>query len=110
MEKTLKSVTLYVVVIVTISLILVLALSPVFKHSMAKTTAVSVQIVEQEGYRVGVSNGHVAIFEVGRTSEPMVETNIDVAGLRSVDRQMLDSGIIVVTYEDVLKLLEDFGS
>jgi hypothetical protein len=40
----------------------------------------------------------------------MIETTIDIEGLRAVDRTMLEAGIGADSYEDVLKLLEDFGS
>lgn len=53
--------------------------------------------------------GMIAVFIDG-SNEPMLITDIDVAGLREYDRQQLVGGIGAATYEDVLRFLEDFGS
>ena len=63
---------------------------------------------QQGGYIIRSYNGRVAVFTDGST--PAVETDIDVNMLRAYDRRLLERGIEVSTYEDALRLLEDFGS
>jgi len=65
----------------------------------------------QEGkFIVRAHNGKIALFTDDFTITPAIETDIDVNGLRAYDRALLERGIEVDTYEDVLRLLEDFGS
>ena len=63
---------------------------------------------EQYGgkYLVRTYNGKIAFF----TDGAVIETDIDVSGLRAYDRQLLENGIAACTYEEVLQLLEDFSS
>ena len=61
-------------------------------------------------YILRTFNGNIAIFYGEFQNEPAIETEIKVEKLRAVDRALLDAGIEVEKYEDVLKLLEDFGS
>ena len=66
---------------------------------------------EQAGkYIVRAHNGKIALFTDDFTLTPAIETDIDISGLRAYDRRLLENGIVVSTYEDVLRLLEDFGS
>jgi len=61
-------------------------------------------------YILRTFNGNIAVFYGEFQNEPAIETGIRVDGLRSVDKALLDKGIEVEKYDDVLKLLEDFGS
>ena len=71
-------------------------------------TAPAVVTAAQRGvYIVRSYNGKVALFMNNTT--PAVETDIDVNMLRAHDRQLLEHGIEVSTYEEALRLLEDFG-
>ena len=54
-------------------------------------------------------NGRIALFSDSFASAPAVETDIDISLLRAYDRELLENGIEVDTYEDVLRLLEDLG-
>ena len=66
---------------------------------------------EQAGkYVVRAYNGKIALFESGTASTPIIETDIEVSALRAYDRRLLEDGIEVDSYEDVLRLFEDFGS
>jgi len=66
---------------------------------------------ERDGrYIVRTHNGKIALFTDDFALTPAIETDIDVSGLRAYDRMLLKNGIEVGTYEDVLRLLEDFGS
>lgn len=56
-------------------------------------------------------NGLVGVFYKETESEgPIMQTEIDVNGLRAVDRELVEKGIEVSSYEAVLKLIEDFSS
>lgn len=53
---------------------------------------------------------HVAVYSGARGRTPVSVTGIEVSGLRSADRAMLDAGIPVADRETLLYLLEDLGS
>ena len=55
-------------------------------------------------------NGKIALFSDSFAAAPAIETDIDVSLLRAYDRELLENGIEVNTYEDVLRLLEDLES
>jgi len=66
-------------------------------------------VAEEQGggkYLVQTYNGKITLFSDGA----VIETDIDVSGLRAYDRQLLENGIEAYTYEEVLQLLEDFSS
>lgn len=54
--------------------------------------------------------GNICVYYMDNNGIPAIITDIPVEGLRSVDREMIERGIEVSTKEEVLKLLEDFGS
>lgn len=57
------------------------------------------------------SNGsHVAVYSNSRSRSPLRVTAIEVSGLRSADRALLEAGIPVRDRETLLFLLEDLGS
>ena len=60
-------------------------------------------------YIVKSQDGKVALFTGEFVASPAILTDIDVAALREYDRLMLEAGIPVDTYDEVLRLLEDFG-
>ena len=41
---------------------------------------------------------------------PIMQTDINLSSLRKADREMLREGITVESYNDIMSLLEDFGS
>ena len=53
--------------------------------------------------------GNVAVF-YGEDQQPIFETEIAVSGLRQTDAEKLQKGIMAASYEEVLRLLEDFNS
>lgn len=55
-------------------------------------------------------DGHVGVFSPHSSHMPVTVTDIEVAGLRDADRAMLSSGIAVADQDELLSLLEDFGS
>ena len=60
-------------------------------------------------YVVGSYNGNVAVYVSGQKA-PQTVTNIPLSSLRETDRQSVESGIPVGSYEELQQLLEDFGS
>lgn len=56
------------------------------------------------------SGGYVAVFTDARDREPVTVTGIELTGLRSVDRAMVEEGIPVSDRRELLSLLEDLGS
>jgi len=65
---------------------------------------------EEEAYTVGIFNGRVGVFYGEFKDVPAIETNIDENSLRQADRELLQEGITVENYDEVLCLLEDFNS
>jgi hypothetical protein len=61
------------------------------------------------GYMVKASDGKVAVF-MPPGGEPVVVTGVDVSTLRSHDIALLENGVSVNTYEQLIRLLEDFSS
>ncbi|MBQ5405658.1 MAG: hypothetical protein IIU18_03420 [Oscillospiraceae bacterium] len=56
------------------------------------------------------SGGYVAVFETGRSREPLRVTRIELKCLRAADRAMVEAGIPVLSRQELLQLLEDLGS
>jgi hypothetical protein len=75
--------------------------------------AVSAQATAHTGgsplYTLREYRGKIAVFSGAFSAIPAIETDIDVAGLREYDRELLERGIEVDAYEGVLRLLEDFS-
>ena len=64
---------------------------------------------DEARYIIKSQDGKVALFTGEFVSSPAILTDIDITGLREYDRLMLEAGIPVDTYDEVLRLLEDFG-
>ncbi len=109
-NKALKMTLLYFAVFVSALMIIALVITSVVRGVSADIPTVLTQTQTNNYYWLRSYNGHLAVFNNKADLSPMIETTIDVEGLRSVDRQMLENGIEAKSYEDVLKLLEDFGS
>lgn len=65
---------------------------------------------ETAAYVLRESGGRVAVFERGRSREPMAVTPIELDCLRAVDQAMLRQGLPVENHRELLLLLEDLGS
>jgi hypothetical protein len=74
------------------------------------SAAMATYAPEVGGYILREHEGRIAVFTPGFDGAPAIVTDIDVRGLRNYDRRLLKAGIRAETYEDVLKLFEDFGS
>lgn len=110
MNKALKRTLLYIAVCASALMIIALVITAVIQSASADTVAMLVETQSNDSYWLRSHNGHIAVYNNKEDASPMIETTIDVEGLRAVDRIMLETGIGATTYEDVLKLLEDFGS
>lgn len=110
MIKVLKAVMLSVFISGAALMLLTLAVVPALSVVEAEAAPVLSETQESGSYWLRAYNGHIAVFFDGMDERPAIETTIDVESLRDVDREKLENGIEAATYEDVLKLLEDFGS
>lgn len=66
-------------------------------------------IEEYSGYLVKEVEGYIGVFYHGR-GYPAFITNIPLASLRGLDREEVQQGIFVNTRQELVALLEDFGS
>lgn len=94
----------------TFLLLVTLAITSVVKVPLTDAPAAVAEAQAETYYWLRVYNGHIAVFYDEAAAAPAVETTIEAESLRSVDREELDRGIRCTSYEDVLRLLEDFGS
>lgn len=80
------------------------------ERELVKAEMVTAETVSiQPDYLIKEYNGVVAVFLDGE-SMPLIQTDIPVNGLRQTDRELIEQGISLESYTDVLYLLEDFGS
>ena len=63
-------------------------------------------IAKSSEYFLRLENNEIVIYKDGKSTE----TGIAVSGLREQDRTLLENGLKVDSYENVLKLIEDFSS
>jgi hypothetical protein len=110
LKKTLKAALLAFVVFASAMMIVALVITSIVRSAMASVPASVYETRAENGYTLKAYNGHIAVFYGDIKDSPAIETAIDVDTLRAVDRDKLDAGIVVESYDEVLKLLEDFGS
>ena len=65
---------------------------------------------KQAEYFLKAHDGYVAVYTGKRESELSDMTEIEVNGMRTADKAMLEKGIPVVSRTELLTLLEDLGS
>lgn len=72
------------------------------------STANAAEFPEAESteFFLKLENGEITVSKNGER----IKTGISVPELRTSDRIMLEEGIYVSSYEDILKLIEDFNS
>lgn len=68
---------------------------------------VSEDTLKKGGYTLAAYNGVIGVFE-GDTL--LMTADVPLEGLRAVDREQIARGIAVDTWEEAVKLLEDFGA
>jgi len=62
--------------------------------------------IENEGYLLRLENNEIVVYKNGIPTN----TGIIISDMRDSDRALLENGISAKTYEDILKLIEDFSS
>lgn len=110
MNKTLKTLILYFAAFASALMIVALAVTAAIKSATAVVPAAAAGSEGEKSYLLRAYNGHIAVFFGEDTDSAVIETTIEVDGLRTVDKEKLSQGIVAHSYEEVLKLLEDFGS
>ena len=60
-------------------------------------------------YTLKLYDGKIAVFLGDDLENPAAVTGILASELRAFDRQLLEQGIEAGSYEELLRLLEDFG-
>ena len=63
--------------------------------------------LEKGGYTLAAYNGVIGVFEGDKL---VMAADVPLEGLRAVDREEIARGIAVDTWEQALRLLEDFGA
>ena len=97
-----------------VALLLCLAAAAIYtggealKHLEPAQTALPEEIYA--AYAANENEGYVAVYTGKRESELSDVTQIEVDGLRTADRAMLEKGIPVLSRTELLTLLEDLGS
>ena len=66
-------------------------------------------IADHPGYVIRGLDGYIAVYFRGR-GHPVYITNVPVSNLPSVDRASVERGITVETRQEMIEILEDFGS
>lgn len=110
MNRASKMTLVYFAVFASALMIIALMITSAINGVSADTPAFFAESQSNDDYWLRSYNGHIAVYSNKMDDVPTIETTIDVEGLRAVDKELLDKGIKAETYEDVLKLLEDFGS
>ncbi len=75
----------------------------------AQTDGIMPAAAATREYTVRAENGKITVFPEN-TGLPEIETEIDTSGLREYDRQLLEHGIEVEGYRNMISLLEDFSN
>lgn len=101
MHMKFRSLLLVIFMIAAISLSVFAILTP---HSEAE--AAEIVSTSESGYFLKLENNVISVYKDGET----IKTGIAVPELRNQDRLNLENGIWVSSFEDILKLIEDFNS
>ncbi|HHU22064.1 MAG TPA: hypothetical protein GXZ52_01390 [Clostridiales bacterium] len=64
----------------------------------------------KEGFILKEYEGYIGIFSPGFEKIPITVTDIEVSTLREADKELLAAGIYTSSREEMMQLLEDFGS
>ena len=83
----------------------ILSVTAVFTR-FSPAEAAEIPTVSETEFFLKLENGEITVYKNGET----IKTGIAVPDLRQQDRLLLEQGISVSSYEDILKLIEDFNS
>jgi len=110
LKTSYRAVILAVMLFAAVMMLAALLLTAGLRSVASEIPVIAGERESDPGYIVRAYNGHIAVFCGDITDSPAIETTIEIDSLRAVDRDKLLAGIAVTSYDDVLKLLEDFGS
>lgn len=79
------------------------------KERAAEPTIVQGIVYEEPLFILRAQDGKVVVFRSDEQETLFLKTDIHVSGLREYDKKLLQNGIQVNSYEEVIGLLEDFG-
>ena len=65
---------------------------------------------EVGGFLLRDTGGRLCVYEYGAPERPIMVTDISTLGMRMADRERLAAGVPVSGREELLSMLEDFGS
>ena len=108
MRKTILIITAAVAVIFGVSAVVSVTGGSTLPRPHAAVVAAETDS-SAAAFTVRAYNGVVAVFSDG-FDEPAFETDIDVSKLRGYDRELLEHGIKIGSYNELLQLLEDFSN
>jgi len=60
-------------------------------------------------FLITIADGRIVVFSESFGDIPLIETEILASSLRDADREELENGMTFSSYDEVLRLLEDFG-
>ena len=95
------------IVITGVILVVYLVLVTVVTQEADAPAAVGVQQATESGYRIGASEGRVAVFRDGNL---YLRTDTTLSSLPKSDRNRLEQGINVDSLKELKSLLEDYCS
>ncbi|MCL2588149.1 MAG: hypothetical protein FWD84_01940 [Oscillospiraceae bacterium] len=107
-HKTIKLVCLGVLVAVAIVMGSI-ALAQISATDDVLVTHIADIADHPEGYWLRDSEGYLAVYYKG-WGHPVFISHVPLASLRGQDRTDVEKGISVATRQELLELLEDFGS
>ena len=101
MKHTIRAAILSVLIILSLTLCLL-------RRSLNTPTELPAEpvIANSAKFMLRMENDEIVIYKNGTSTN----TGIEISGLRKEDRTLLENGIHADSYEEVLKLIEDFAS
>lgn len=101
MKHSFRAAVLSVLIILSLSFLLYALITVNLSDSPAEPV-----IAKSSDYFLRLEDNEIIIYKDGESTD----TGISVPELREKDRHLLEQGVHVDSYENVLKLIEDFNS
>lgn len=83
---------------------------PARRKSARRSTTSPACAIEEAEFVLREYNGCIGVFSPQSDAGPITVTDIETRSLREADREIVKNGIAVADREELLTLLEDFGS
>ena len=114
MSRTVKKAVLYSCMLLAVLFMAVAGYVAAMQEKngewVSRPVAVYTDVRAAETYILKAYDGRIAVFSSENPGKPVSETDILISSLRAVDQKKLTAGIHAETYEQIVRLLEDFGS